>query len=215
MRNTWKWLKHIFREQGYLIIRRDVLEKQEAINESITKKDYRNNSFISVDLFHVNKSHFLWIPSSSINNYILEYNFKSDSRWEYTLQKAPRIPETCYRSRTFPTRGVLISVSGHWASPAVNCDVNSCSPWPGYSYYNESQTHPTRRCRWISLWLQGEMGMSAVMVGFTSYLSETCGLSMKVLRNFIISFCKSKVELLKGWMLFPLSHLYLGSTKIS
>lgn len=51
------------------------------------------------------------------------------------------------------------------------------------------------------------MGMSAVMAGSTSYLSEICGLSMQVLRSFIISFSKSTVEPLEGCVLFLLSYL--------
>ena len=55
--------------------------------------------------------------------------------------------------------------------------------------------------------------MSKVMAGFESYLSEVCGLSKQVLRNFSISFSKSKVELLKLWGLSfsHLSYLNFGS----
>lgn len=47
--------------------------------------------------------------------------------------------------------------------------------------------------------------MSKVMAGFELYLSEVCGLSKQVLRNFSVSFSKSKVELLKlgGAFFFP------------
>lgn len=43
--------------------------------------------------------------------------------------------------------------------------------------------------------------MSAGMAGFESYLSEICGPSKPVPRNFITSFSKSKVDLLQLWVL--------------
>ena len=61
----------------------------------------------------------------------------------------------------------------------------------------------------------GEIGTSAAMAGFESYLSEIYGLFMQVHRNVIISFSKCKVELLKLWVLFSLSCLYFGNIKIS
>lgn len=63
----------------------------------------------------------------------------------------------------------------------------------------------------ISLWLLG-WDRNVSSDGIESYLSEICGPPKQGLRNFVISFSKSKVDLLHLWvLLFSLPYLNFGS----